>query len=90
MQKKKIKITNQLGINARHATSLVNVAMDYESNITLSSHKKNVDLKSIMGVMSLAVQYGAVVEITCDGANEEIAMDALIDKIIELKIGKEV
>lgn len=90
MIKKKIKIYHELGINARFATALVNVCMNYSCKIKLSVFKRVVDFKSIMGVMSLGVYCGSTVEVICDGTDEEIAMDNIVKKFNELKLGKEV
>ena len=87
---KKFKITNESGVHARPATSLVNLCMRFDSNITLEALKKEVDCKSIMGVMSLGIYSGTVVTITVDGTDEEQAMQAITDKIIELNLGKEI
>ena len=90
MIKKYFKITNEIGIHARPATSLVNEAMKHKCEITLSAVKKTVDLKSIMGLMSLGVYSGVTIEICCDGEDEAEAIKALADKIFELRLGKEV
>ena len=52
MVKKTFKITCETGIHARPATTLVNVVMGFKSDVTLCALKKEVDFKSIMGVMS--------------------------------------
>ena len=67
---KNFRITNETGIHARPATALVNVAMEFECDITLSALKKSVDLKSIMGVMSLGIYSGTTIEIKAVGADE--------------------
>lgn len=90
MVKKYFKITNEAGIHARPATTLVNEAMKYECEILLAALKKSVDFKSIMGVMSLGVYSGTIVEISCDGEDEVEALEAMSNKLFELKLGKEV
>ena len=90
MVKKYFKITNEAGIHARPATTLVNEAMKYECEILLTALKKSVDFKSIMGVMSLGVYSGTIVEISCDGEDEVEALEAISNKLFELKLGKEV
>lgn len=90
MVKKYFKITNEAGIHARPATTLVNEAMKYECEILLAALKKSVDFKSIMGVMSLGVYSGTIVEISCDGEDEVEALEAISNKLFELKLGKEV
>lgn len=87
---KKFKITNESGVHARPATSLVNLCMRFDSDIVLEALKKEVDCKSIMGVMSLGIYSGTVVTITVDGTDEEQAMQAITDKILELNLGKEI
>ncbi|MCF7931400.1 MAG: HPr family phosphocarrier protein, partial [Acholeplasmataceae bacterium] len=48
-------ITSEYGIHARPATRLVNLAMSFHSEIDLSVNGKTVNLKSIMGLMSLGI-----------------------------------
>ena len=90
MLKANFKITNNQGIHARPATSLVNTCMNFKSEITLRALKKVVDFKSIMGVMSLGIYSGNTIQVTVDGSDEEEAMKAIKDKIIELALGKEI
>jgi len=90
MVKRSFKITNETGIHARPATTLVNCCMDFKSNITLQALKSEVDFKSIMGVMSLGIYSGAVIEVKCDGEDEVEALDAISNKIVSLGLGKEI
>ena len=68
------KVTSDSGIHARPATLLVNTASKFGSDINLEYNGKNVNLKSIMGVMSLGVGQGADVVITAEGADEAEAL----------------
>ena len=90
MVKKIFKITNEAGLHARPATLLVNVAVQFESDINLNALGKCIDFKSIMCVMSLGVYSGTTIEIICSGRDEQDAIAALKDKILELKLGKEI
>ena len=90
MVKKTFKITCETGIHARPATTLVNVVMGFKSAVTLCALKKEVDFKSIMGVMSLGIYSGTVVEVKADGSDEEEAVKAIADKIVQLGLGKEI
>ena len=90
MLKKSFKITNETGIHARPATTLVNCCMNFESNITLQALKNEVDFKSIMGVMSLGIYSGTIIEVKCDGVDEEEAIQAISEKIVSLGLGKEI
>lgn len=89
MIKKSFRITSETGIHARPATQLVNVAMKYNCDITLTALKRTVDFKSIMGVMALGIYSGTTIEIKCDGKDEEAAMDDVTDTIIKSGLGKE-
>lgn len=82
-------VTAEAGIHARPATILVNDAVKFASTIMLKLGNKEVNLKSIMGVMSLGVNNGSVITIKCNGTDEEKAMDALTNSIYQLKLGKE-
>ena len=90
MVKKIFKVTNESGIHARPATLLVNVAMDYDSDISLAALKKEVDFKSIMGVMSLGIYSGVIIDIKAEGEDEMDAINTLSDKIVSLGLGKEI
>lgn len=88
MLKKKIEITSEIGVHARPATSLVNTCMIFTCDIFLSNTRRIVDFKSIMGVMSLGIYNGTIIEIICDGIDEKEAMDAICSKIYSLNLGR--
>ncbi|MBR4497016.1 MAG: HPr family phosphocarrier protein [Acholeplasmatales bacterium] len=90
MVKKLFKITSESGLHARPATILVNVAVNYKSEIRLNALKKTIDFKSIMGVMSLGVYSGTTIEVIADGEDENEAIEGIKEKILELKLGKEI
>lgn len=77
MEKKEFHIIAETGIHARPATLLVQAASKFASDINLEFNGKSVNLKSIMGVMSLGVGQGADVTITAEGADEADAIDAI-------------
>ena len=74
MEKKEYHVIAETGIHSRPATLLVQTASKFASDIQLEYKGKSVNLKSIMGVMSLGVGQGADVVITADG---EDAADAI-------------
>ena len=90
MVRKNFKITNETGIHARPATTLVNCCMDFDSDITLSALKNEVDFKSIMGVMSLGIYSGTTIEVEADGVDEVDAVEGIKEKLIQLGLGKEI
>lgn len=81
---KEFYITNEQGIHARPATLLVGRANQYKCDINITFQGKSVDLKSIMGVLSLGISKGSTVSIETDGSDEEEAMSGLSKMINEL------
>ena len=78
MEKREFHIIAETGIHARPATILVQAASKFSSDITLSYEGKSVNLKSIMGVMSLGVGQNAKVTITANGDDEKEAWTPLL------------
>lgn len=81
-------IIAEYGIHARPATRLVNEAMKYESEILMESMGKTVNLKSIMGVMSLGIYRGENVKIKINGPDQEEAMDGIIGFLTSEGLGR--
>lgn len=79
MEKRDFNITAETGIHARPATILVQTASKFSSDITLTYNGKSVNLKSIMGVMSLGVGQNADVTISADGDDEAEAIAAIAE-----------
>lgn len=79
MEKKDFHIIAETGIHARPATLLVQTASKFNSDINLEYKGKSVNLKSIMGVMSLGVGQGSDVTIVVEGADEADALAAIVD-----------
>ncbi|KAB2335223.1 phosphocarrier protein HPr [Cytobacillus gottheilii] len=77
MVEKQFKVIADTGIHARPATLLVQAASKFDSDINLEYKGKKVNLKSIMGVMSLGVGQGADITISAAGADEQDALNAL-------------
>ncbi|MFT9846865.1 phosphocarrier protein HPr [Aneurinibacillus sp. REN35] len=77
MVEKTFEIKNESGLHARPATALVQAASRFSSHIELEYKNKKVNLKSIMGVMSLAVSKGAVVTVTAEGVDEVEAIEGI-------------
>jgi phosphocarrier protein HPr len=81
-------ITSEYGIHARPATKLVNLAMNFHSEIDLTAMGKTINLKSIMGLMSLGIYKGELITIKISGSDEIEALDAISDFIVTENMGK--
>lgn len=79
MEKREFHIVAETGIHARPATLLVQTASKFNSELTLKYKGKSVNLKSIMGVMSLGVGQGADVAIVADGEDAADAIAAIAE-----------
>jgi len=78
-----VTILNRLGLHARPAAKFVQTAARFDSQIQVSRNGKNVNGKSIMGMMMLAAAQGAELEITTEGSDAEEALSALTSLVAE-------
>lgn len=79
MTEKQFTVIADTGIHARPATLLVQTASRFTSDIQLEYKEKKVNLKSIMGVMSLGIGKDAVIVISADGNDEEEALASITE-----------
>lgn len=81
MVEKTFTVTAETGIHARPATLLVQAAGKFDSEINLAYKEKKVNLKSIMGVMSLGIGKGAEITISAEGSDENDALSTLAETL---------
>lgn len=79
-------ITNEQGIHARPATTLVQRANKFKSNIYITFNGVTTDLKSIMGVLSLGVTRGSLVTIRIEGEDEVEALREITKLLNEINL----
>jgi phosphocarrier protein HPr len=77
MISRSVTVVNQLGMHARAAAKFVHLATRFESRVRVASGPREMDGKSIMGVLLLAAARGSTITISADGADEQAAVDAL-------------
>lgn len=78
-----IEITNETGLHARPASKFVQKAGTFKSDVTIIYKAKEVNAKSIMGVLSLGVSQGNQILIRCEGEDAETAVEELVDFLEE-------
>jgi len=88
VQRQTLTIINKLGLHARAAAKLVKLASSFDSDITVRRDQREVNGKSIMGVMLLAASKGTEIELVVSGSDEDIALAELAD-LIESRFGEE-
>lgn len=82
-----IEITNPVGLYATPATELVNELKLFRSHVSLKYNEKSVNMKSVMGVLSLGIPHKALIEITVTGEDEDATSEMIIGKFKTLEIG---
>lgn len=88
MVQKTFNVIAETGIHARPATLLVQAAGKFNSDINLEYKGKKVNLKSIMGVMSLGIGSGADITITAEGSDEQDALNAIEETLTKEGLAK--
>lgn len=76
-----IEVPNRLGLHARAAAKLVNLANRYESHIEVSKDGQVADAKSIMGVLLLCGHQGCELTFIARGADAQDAVGALCELV---------
>ena len=77
MTARSVTVVNQLGMHARAAAKFVHLATRYAAQIRVGRDAREVDGKSIMGVLLLAAARGSTIRISAEGADELEAVTAL-------------
>ena len=70
-------VQDELGLHARPAGLLAKLAAGCTSTITIDNGTKKADAKRLMAIMSMGVKQGAEVTVTCEGAEEDAAAEAM-------------
>lgn len=76
MIQRELTIINRLGLHARATAKLVQLLSTFRCQATLEARGREVNAKSIMGVMLLAAGPGSTVVLRVDGEDAEAAADA--------------
>jgi phosphocarrier protein HPr len=84
---REVSIINKLGMHARAAAKFVSLASRFESDVELRKGDRQVNGKSIMGVMMLAASRGTTVELVAKGADADAALEAL-EALIKDRFGE--
>ncbi|QPG05179.1 HPr family phosphocarrier protein [Salinimonas marina] len=74
---KQLTIVNKLGLHARAATQLVQLANQFDAQITLIKEEKSAEAHSVLGLMMLESHQGEQVKVVCEGPDAEAAMSAI-------------
>ena len=75
-----------VGLHARPATVAVNAASKFKSEVKVAYKGRSVNMKSIMGVMSLGIPTQSEVTVTCEGEDEEFAITTIEEVLRAQKV----
>ena len=75
----KVKVNNLIGLHLRPAGKLCNEAMKYKCLITFHYKDVTANAKSVLSVLGACVRGGAVIELVCEGEDEQTALEHLVD-----------
>lgn len=87
MAQLEIVVSNKLGLHARAAAKLTQLAGQFSSEIFIAKGAQRVNAKSIMGVMMLAAGIGSTVKLEALGGDAEQALQA-IQALFDDKFGE--
>ena len=81
-----VTVVDPVGLHARPATIAVNAASKFKSEVNVAYGGREVNMKSIMGVMSLGIPTQSEITISCNGEDEEEAVAAIEEVLRAQKI----
>ena len=81
MYVKDVIVQNQVGLHARPATFFIQKANEFKSSIWIEKEERRVSAKSLLGVLSLGIVGGTQIRVIADGADEEAAVDGLVELV---------
>jgi len=73
-----VTVTNKLGLHARAAVKLVNLANRFEASVKIEKDGSEIEGKSILGILTLAAVQGSEIILKVEGRDEEMAMQAIL------------
>ena len=89
MTSRHVTVVNQLGMHARAAAKFVHLATRFNARVQVARDGREMDGKSIMGILLLAAARGSVITISAEGADEQDAVAALV-ALVESGFGEDV
>lgn len=81
MYSKDVMVQNQVGLHARPATFFIQKTNEFRSSIWIEKEERRVNAKSLLGILSLGIIGGTQIKIIADGADEQAAVNALVELV---------
>lgn len=84
MAERTVVVTNETGLHARPAASLVQFVKNYPGEVRIIKDEKEANAKSIFNVMSLGIAKGTEIKLIVEGDDEEKFADELVEFVENL------
>ncbi|MBE6930855.1 MAG: HPr family phosphocarrier protein [Ruminococcaceae bacterium] len=79
MFSKEVRVTNQVGLYAKAATTFVQKANEFKSTIWVEKEERRVNAKSLLGILSMGLTKDSVMTVLAEGKDEQEAVMALVE-----------
>ena len=86
MKQISVVVIDPVGLHARPATVAVNAASKFKSEVKITYKGRSVNMKSIMGVMSLGIPTQSEITVSCEGEDEDVAVKTIEDVLRAQKV----
>lgn len=86
MKQISVTVIDPVGLHARPATVAVNAASKFKSEVKVVYKGRSVNMKSIMGVMSLGIPTQSEITVSCEGDDEDVAVKTIEDVLRAQKV----
>lgn len=86
MKQISVTVNDPVGLHARPATVAVNAASKFKCEVKVAYKGRTVNMKSIMGVMSLGIPTQSEITVSCEGEDEDVAVKTIEDVLRAQKV----
>ena len=86
MKQISVTLIDPVGLHARPATVAVNAASKFKCEVKVAYKGRTVNMKSIMGVMSLGIPTQSEITVSCEGEDEDVAVKTIEDVLRAQKV----
>jgi len=83
---KTLTITDEAGMHARPAAQIAKKAATFDHEITMTHKGESVNMKSVMGVMSLGIPKDGEVTLSVAGDDAESVLETLVNEMAKLNL----
>lgn len=79
MVRQNVRVNVLSGLHFRPAGKLTELAMGFDSNISIVINGNEANAKSFLSVLAACIKCGDEVEVLCDGTDEQAALNKIVE-----------